>query len=761
MSQRRYGPVQGAGTVVVEKDAEKQIEKGTLGTTVHVGVLERGPVNKLFRNATKSEFLRRAGSYIDESLVPDSAFSFYKLSRGAGELYHVRVTDGSEVQSEVTIFGRKESGINPEVMKVKAHNGGRWAGKKQSHFGLDFGIGGLTSITFDTGLTLLKDQLKGGKVSFSAMPGKAYTIISNDVAGVITVASDSDMAADYTASGSSDETWKVLLLNEDKELGIVIKDSLLDPTGMFGMEIYLNGESVLEYTDLSMDPNSKYYFEKYINDDENNDFVEVENLWSGSIIPEIRPANVFGQSSALTDTKLTMERVQALADGANVGNGTIGSYSFGGDAQEDVITVECVSLAPATFSYTSAKLGLIAGASPVAGTPFVAPNDFGVGFTITEGATVFAVGDKFTLYSKPLVQGSLIGGWLYPNVDTARRIKFKITANDYNSITVKPSDLMLAVATLGDNFRVEALSVLGGGYDGVANLLDADYLKVFDSATSTINNLFGMGKGLVKIACPGVTSTAVQKAGAEYAEARNYQFRYEVPSNIVTEEGAEQYINDTIGRNDFAVVEFPSYYHMTHPTKAGLKLVSATGAIHGREALVAKNYLGYHKAAAGIDVTISECIKLPIGDKTLDEEFLNPQGINVLKFKDGVCIIWGDRTLSIDPAWKWKHQREMMSYYENDMREKFDWIIFAINDEETERSAKSALRSYFEPEFKKRALRGEDFNDACTIKLDSEINTNATRANGDMFSEVSLRLADTVERFTITMSKMGIFETVG
>ena len=101
-----------------------------------------------------------------------------------------------------------------------------------------------------------------------------------------------------------------------------------------------------------------------------------------------------------------------------------------------------------------------------------------------------------------------------------------------------------------------------------------------------------------------------------------------------------------------------------------------------------------------------------------------------------------------------------MSYYENDMREKFDWIIFAINDKETEKPAKSALRSYFEPEWKKRALRGDTFADAASIKLDAEINTNATRGAGNMFSEVALRLADTVERFIITMSKLGIFERI-
>lgn len=189
-------------------------------------------------------------------------------------------------------------------------------------------------------------------------------------------------------------------------------------------------------------------------------------------------------------------------------------------------------------------------------------------------------------------------------------------------------------------------------------------------------------------------------------------------------------------------------------------MVPLTGMIHGREALVARNYGGYHKAAAGIEVTLPFVLELPTGDKVLDEELLNPQGIQVIKFYAGNAIIWGDRTLSIDPAWKWKHQRELMSYYEIDLMNNFGWIIFALNNPRMMGLANAALRDYFLGEWKKEALQGSTFEEACAIKVDTEINTPATRAAGDMFAEVTLWLADTVERFTITVSKRGIFESV-
>jgi phage tail sheath protein FI len=316
----------------------------------------------------------------------------------------------------------------------------------------------------------------------------------------------------------------------------------------------------------------------------------------------------------------------------------------------------------------------------------------------------------------------------------------------------------------GDEFMVVAAIEMAGGRDGIAGLVDADYQnQAWDVSLSPFNQIFGKNMGLVKFACPGITATAVQKTAVAYAEAKNHQFRYEIPSNKVTEIDADTYINDTIGRNDFAVVSFPSYGYVADPetpNEGKLKLITLTGAIHGREARIAVDYDGYHKAEAGLDATLPNVLKLTTEDAILDEEYLNPLGIAVIKKMKGNFVMWGDRTLHLDPTWKWKHQREMMCYYENVLRESFDWIVFKINDALTEKPAMTSLMSFFLPEWRKRALRGKNFVEACKIKIDSEINTDATRAAGDLYAEISLRLADTVERFIMKIGKQGIFESV-
>ena len=168
-------------------------------------------------------------------------------------------------------------------------------------------------------------------------------------------------------------------------------------------------------------------------------------------------------------------------------------------------------------------------------------------------------------------------------------------------------------------------------------------------------------------------------------------------------------------------------------------------------------------------ITEQQVIQVPVDDedafleeqRVLDEERLNPRGINVIKKKKGNFIMWGDRLPSLDPAFKFAHQREQLSHYENTFLEEFDFIIFSLNDPIRRELLKVAFRAFFIPEFAKGALRGNDFDDAVQIKIDDENNTTVSEAAGDLNAEIKLRLAETVERFVMTVSKAGIFESLG
>jgi hypothetical protein len=765
MAQRRYGPTRGAGVGIIEQEGEKSIEPAALGWVGYAGILEKGPVGELSVVSNKTVFANRHGSYIEDSLFPDAAIDYFDAAAGAGGMLVVRVTNGDEVQAERTIYSRKvtdDTLVITATGKIKAKNGGRWGGKENYYTGDLSNIDKLEDITLDTEVSsFVTDQWKGGYIELSDVSNTQYQITGNTAAGVISVESDSTMLTDH--SGGADLRYYLVLENEEKEVSVTIEDGEDSPSTEFALTVYVDGKYFKKYPNLNTDPTSANYWVSIINNDDSNDQIEVEDLVTGQHTASIRPANYYGVIDAITETVLT----------SKISNFAINSPVAEGDPTFALGTTDDDMLAQTiTVTMTSATEGTVAsdmfgdlGGTLTLGSLYTPNNKWSPPFTATAGGSPLIATDTLVITYSPFVPDSFINGFLFPDKANASLTKFRITDNDHDSITVSAGSDLTADGAIDDEFMVVAPLPLSNGIDGNTDIGDAGYnQQAWDVDTSPFNQIVNKQLGLVKFATPGITSTSIQKAGAAYVEAKNHQYRYEVPSATTTETSAQTYVNDTIGRSDFAVCTFPSYGYVSDPEASSsgkLKLVSATGMIHGREAKIAANYSGYHKAEAGIDAKLTKILKLPTGDTILNEEILNPVGLSVIVKKQGNFVIWGDRTLYTDPTWKFKHQREQMSYYEQVLMDNFDWIVFAINDPITDKQALIALHSFFRPEWVKRALSGRTFEEAAIIKVDSENNTAATRAAGDNYADISLALANTVERFIMRIGKQGIFESVG
>lgn len=770
MAQKRYGPVLGPGVVVIEKDAGKRIEAAPLGVTGYVGILEKGPVGELISCYSAQDFKRICGGRISDSLLPDAVQDFFNHGGGAGEVHLIRVTHGDERVATRTIFSREVTSSSTtrvqQVMRIDAKNGGRWAGKRAVVTSLLNVIGDVTATTltvpatYPLSVAAKVNEWKGGYVVLDQVTTKRYLILSNTAGTtpVITVTADSDMLTDL--GGSLTDPGFRLEIERDtaKEIAVQIGDGEADATTLFNLRVYVDGAPVLYYPNLSMDPASKYYFANTINDDPNNYEIAVTDLNGGNTATNRRPACYYGLISAVTATTLQAKTHQKYVTGVGTYGVALGTLTA---AMKHRVKIRCVVLAGAvTMDVYAAidggpeqKIGVGVSTSAAFGTcPIVPP------FTLTPGGTPTA-GDVITIEYFPFEPSVLINGYVYPDYLNYPAERYRITGNTVDTVTIAAGD-MTSHGAVNDSWMIVAPLGLCNGYDGIASIADSDYYQTnYDAELSPFNDLLAMNKGLVRLATPGVTATAVQKAGLAFAEAKNWQYRVEIPSGTVSENDAVAFINSTIGRNDFGATAFPSFGHVDDPDKPGqLKEISLTGAIHGREAAIARNYSGYHKTPAGVDVVLSRVLQLDTS--RLNEEVLNPQGINVVKFVKGNCIVWGARTIAIDSAWRYLHHRALMSYYEHVLQENFDWTIFQINDPELQVQVLSSLRAYFMPEWQKRALRGDKFEDACAIRVDNEINTDATRAEGKLYAEIGLRLADTVEQFIITVSKDGVFEQV-
>lgn len=914
--QRRFGPTLGAGTVVVEQPPDRTLTPAPTGVTCYVGVVEKGDPGEIISCPGPNDFRRKCGSYLNGTQLPDSAFDFYQYGQGSGQLFVVRVTDGTEVRAVDSVFSRhgghgQFAGRSADpawddgkrlILTLSAKNGGRWAGREDvlagdvASYATD-----IAATTVTTGRTLLKDQLKGAKLRLAGVVSKTYDVISNTAAGILTVAAGSNMAADLAAGGAPTSAGYRVWLETDelvfpaavagtpKGVSYVWKDGQEDEDSLFGLELYENGALVKDYPNLSLDSNNKWYIGNIINQDKSNYWADVTINHAGAITNDMRPANWYGRAVDWSSNVLTVDFASVFSIASNAASpGWVDSFKLPSTAGFSNRLVRC-RLKLAFSSGSAFTVTAVAGfgaqfynlPNGSVGTAYAPQHSHVPGFKVLAGSGGWTAGDIVYIDVRPLPvdmdgNGALVGGHVYYDVGTNKRAKLRITGNTNNTITLASAPDSLpdesttalqdtsyltsssltfplspgvttlglrhsglgavsltglsgpyadaaALATdintkwqaatssagnvatadgatvklttdssgvdpnkgynsflqisganaalgfaLGDTvtgtpgaaFRVQARQHLRGGYDGDAPVA-ADYVAAFDTENSPINRLVGRNLGLVKLAVPGITDASVQRAGLEYAEYANYQFRVEFEPSLDDDAAAVAFINDTIGRNDFGVVAYPSYGYVPNPTGSGAVLRSLTGVIHGLEAQVARVYQGYHKAAAGVDVQLPNVMELPTGERPLNEEILNPQGITVIKKLKGNYIIWGARTISSDPGWKWKNQREQMSHYENTMRDQFDYIVFAINDPVTRLSLNTTLRGFFLPEWKKRALRGDKESEAFTIKIDGDNNTAATAEAGDLFCDIKLNFALPVERFTMRVGKAGIFETAG
>ena len=88
---------------------------------------------------------------------------------------------------------------------------------------------------------------------------------------------------------------------------------------------------------------------------------------------------------------------------------------------------------------------------------------------------------------------------------------------------------------------------------------------------------------------------------------------------------------------------------------------------------------GVHKAPA--NEIVRGAIDIEVNITKNEHDLLNPEGINVIRAFPGRGIrVWGARTLSSDPAWRYLNVRRLFNFLEESILSGTSWIVFEPND---------------------------------------------------------------------------------
>lgn len=131
----------------------------------------------------------------------------------------------------------------------------------------------------------------------------------------------------------------------------------------------------------------------------------------------------------------------------------------------------------------------------------------------------------------------------------------------------------------------------------------------------------------------------------------------------------------------------------------------------------------------------NEVINLAIGfEQTINkakQEVLNPEGINCLRFFEGRGFrVWGARTISSDPEWKYVNLRRYFAYLARSIDRGTQWAVFEPNGENLWANIRRTIEDFLENEFQNGALLGPRMEKAFFVRCDRTTMTQNDLDNG-------------------------------
>jgi len=156
---------------------------------------------------------------------------------------------------------------------------------------------------------------------------------------------------------------------------------------------------------------------------------------------------------------------------------------------------------------------------------------------------------------------------------------------------------------------------------------------------------------------------------------------------------------------------------------------------------------GVFKAPANEPVEGAVGLERTLSDH--DVEALSSRGINALRvFEGGDVRVWGARTVSSDPEWKYVNVRRYFIYLEHSIDRGTQWTVFEPNGEDLWATMRDTISTFLMAEFRKGALAGDRPEDAFFVKCDRTTMTQDDLDNGRLVCIVGvapLRPAEFVE----------------
>jgi phage tail sheath protein FI len=139
----------------------------------------------------------------------------------------------------------------------------------------------------------------------------------------------------------------------------------------------------------------------------------------------------------------------------------------------------------------------------------------------------------------------------------------------------------------------------------------------------------------------------------------------------------------------------------------------------------------------------NEVVNLSIGFETLlnkaQQDVLNPLGINCFRFFEGRGNrLWGGRTMSSDPEWKYVSLRRYFAFLEHSVDRGTQWAVFEPNGPLLWSNVRQTIEDFLYNEFASGALLGDKPEKAYFVRCDRTTMTQNDLDNGRLVCLIGL-----------------------
>ncbi|MCA1228012.1 phage tail sheath family protein [Saccharopolyspora sp. 6M] len=187
--------------------------------------------------------------------------------------------------------------------------------------------------------------------------------------------------------------------------------------------------------------------------------------------------------------------------------------------------------------------------------------------------------------------------------------------------------------------------------------------------------------------------------------------------------------------SNYAALYYP-WIKVFDPSSGRNKMVPPSGHIAG---VWARNDTerGVHKAPA--NEVIRGAVDLETTLSKGEQDLLNPVGVNCVRAFAGRGIrIWGARTLSSDPAWRYLNVRRLFNYLEESILLGTQWVVFEPNDDRLWSSIRRNIGAFLTQTWRDGALFGRTPAEAFYVKCDRENNPQESIDLGQVVCEIGV-----------------------